>query len=78
MGSMEGGLEGGWGKKGGGGNNAIVSGRGGEVLHHQGRAHVRPPRQQCHHDSSVHLSPPGDDVVMTDGGAGGKEGTVEL
>jgi hypothetical protein len=37
-----------------------------------------PPQQQCHQDSGACPSSPSKNVVRTDGGAGGKKGTVEL
>jgi hypothetical protein len=69
-------VEGGWGKKEEGGNDG--QGEGGGVIRHQGQAHVRLPWRRCCHDLGARPSPLDNEVVMTDGGVGGKEGNVEL
>ncbi len=57
---------------------APLSAAGGEkVLHHQGQACPTPPGIDVIM-TQAHVPLPGKDLVMTDGGAGRKEGAVEL
>ncbi len=75
---MEGGLEGGQGKKGKGGNDAIFGGRGGGRYYAvRVRCASVPPSNNVLMTRAC-VRPPGDNVVMTNGGAGGKEGSGEL